>query len=275
MGIELIHEWLTWGQRHRQWSGTTPALYGRRLLAADAWMRGQGWAGVTRGTEAQWADWWGSLPATPASRNLGRKVLWAYGEFLSTTGRRASNPAAHIPTWHQRPGLPRPLPPAEARRLLTLAASRNDFTSVTVMVLGWTALRVSEAARMRWSDITGDWLHLIGKGSVPGDVPIAPALARSLQRWRPVCGSATWVFPGQDGPAVPDTLRRHCKTFCGCTPHRWRHHAATALMEETGDLRLVQEFLRHSSPAVTSIYTQVNPQRLAAAVTRMYDDEAA
>jgi hypothetical protein len=50
------------------------------------------------------------------------------------------------------------------------------------------------------------------------------------------------------------------------TPHQFRHSAATLLIEEGVDIRLVQRLLGHASIATTEIYTKVSDNSLSSAV---------
>jgi site-specific recombinase XerD len=54
-------------------------------------------------------------------------------------------------------------------------------------------------------------------------------------------------------------------------PHDARHTAATLLLEQGVDIRVVQEILGHSSLAVTKRYTHVTSKLAEEAATRMGD----
>ena len=52
------------------------------------------------------------------------------------------------------------------------------------------------------------------------------------------------------------------------TPHQFRHSAATLLIEEGVDIRMVQRLLGHASISTTELYTKVSDTSLIAAIER-------
>ena len=72
---------------------------------------------------------------------------------------------------------------------------------------------------------------------------------------------------------TPQTYRKRLRTLSETlriephlTPHRFRHSAATMLIEEGVDIRLVQRLLGHASIATTEIYTKVSDNSLSTAI---------
>lgn len=272
----VYREWLRWGVGERQWSAGTCEEYCWRVRACDRWLKDGGHWGVSRATAEQLHQWWDELPATASSRNLGRKAVCGYGCWQVATGKRRECPAKALPVWKQRPGLPRPLPPEEIHRVARLAESNVNPAGVAIAIMLYAGLRIAEVCSLRWADVSGDVLYVNGKGDRERQVPLHPALARVLRRWRPVCPSVVWVMPGRTGgPMSTGTLRTACYRIAPHRPHSYRHSAGTGLLTVSGDLRLVQEYLGHQNPSSTAIYTRVAQGRMAEAVAKLYRDEAA
>lgn len=120
-------------------------------------------------------------------------------------------------------------------------------------------------------------VRLMGKGGKERMVPYGLPAAKALDAWmddaRDLIASKRSdraVFLGARGSRMDQRVARariNALTGAivggkGVSPHALRHTAATHLVEGGADLRLVQEFLGHSTLATTQIYTHVTPERL-------------
>lgn len=158
--------------------------------------------------------------------------------------------------------------------------------------------RRSECLRLEWTDV--DWINnrvkLTGKGSRGGGpkivwLPMPPEirdLLWSLRHNHPVSvftyvstqtrvmknGAA--IVRGQRYPITKYSLR---KAFDGKRNkaglkdfrfHDMRHTAATRLLRQTGNLKMVQKLLRHSDIGTTAKYAHVFDEDLAAAMGAAY-----
>jgi integrase/recombinase XerC len=161
------------------------------------------------------------------------------------------------------------------------------------------AIRVSELCELDGPGLDRERraVRVFGKGGKERVVPVGVPAMRALTRWeeagRPVLAnerSGTAFFLGARGGRLdPRTARRivHARLRAAglgpaasqngeqaaageagrsavrdAGPHAIRHTAATHLLEGGADLRSVQEFLGHASPATTQIYTHVTTERL-------------
>lgn len=145
-----------------------------------------------------------------------------------------------------------------------------------LILAAYGGLRAKEIAHLEWSCFeepshgNGIFIRLIrtkGEYERISFLPqwawdsIRPALADSGLCFRRERGSGP-VTPQQVSQLANDWLHK-CGT--ASTLHTLRHWAASSGIE-VEDIRVVQEFMGHASPATTAVYTAVQPKRIAAMV---------
>jgi len=157
-----------------------------------------------------------------------------------------------------------------------------QITGLIARLLIVTGLRIGELTFLRVCDITGaaTQVRVRGKGNRERTVYVAnDRLQTDFRRfWEGrynVAGSQAWLFTNSNGDRLTSqAFRKRLRTLSKAlriephlTPHRFRHSAATLLIEEGVDIRLVQRLLGHASIATTEIYTKVSDNSLSSAVT--------
>lgn len=165
-----------------------------------------------------------------------------------------------------------------------------------------TALRVSEAAQALEGDLRHVrgrwWLHVVGKGGVEGRVPLSDTLMHDYARYRAffglpgppdttsrrplICGIAGQAQPLTSTAVyliVKDAFGRVAAAWEAEQPARaarlrrvsthWLRHTAASHQADTGmPLHHVQQNLRHSSIATTSIYLHAEDDARHVATTQ-------
>lgn len=171
-------------------------------------------------------------------------------------------------------------PIAEPQGLNDISATK--ITGLIARLLVVTGLRISELTALRVLDVTGAATRLRVRGKGDRERTVYVANDRLQQDFRhywqnkyDTHGSQAWLFANTKGdPLTPQAYRKRLRTLSRSlriephlTPHRFRHSAATLLIEEGVDIRLVQRLLGHASIATTEIYTKVSDNSLSSAVT--------
>lgn len=156
-----------------------------------------------------------------------------------------------------------------------------QITGLISRLLIVTGLRISELTSLRVRDVSGaaTQIRVRGKGDRERTVFVAnDRLQTDFKRFweerRDDAGSQAWLFTNSKGNHLtPQAFRKRLRTLSKSlriephlTPHRFRHSAATLLIEEGVDIRLVQRLLGHASIATTEIYTKVSDNSLSTAV---------
>jgi integrase/recombinase XerC len=142
-----------------------------------------------------------------------------------------------------------------------------------------------------WLNLPAQQIHVLGKGNKPRNLPLPSMAVTALSLWlavrsdwikapaQPVMAENTptaALFLGVRGTRMSGTeLRRITQRRAaldgngqGVHPHMLRHSYATHLLQDSQDLRGVQELLGHASIVSTQVYTALNFQHLLA----VYDD---
>lgn len=181
----------------------------------------------------------------------------------------------------------KPLPTVLSREEVALLFScvQRDRIRTVLRLIYHTGLRIREACRVEVTHIdarAGRLLVKNGKGGKDRYVPIAPEMIKDLRRFWSRHRHPRWLFPGvQCGwKAHKEPLHRRAKKAKNpmnesgvqaafklalaasgiakeATPHTLRHSYATHLLEEGVSIRLISQYLGHSSLETTLIYTHL------------------
>jgi len=159
--------------------------------------------------------------------------------------------------------------------------SPRQITGLIARLLVVTGLRIGELTYLRVRDVTSaaTQIRVRGKGDRERTVYVANDRLHTdfRQYWESRvdrAGSQSWLFTNLRGDRLTSqayrkrlrALSKSLKIEPHLTPHRFRHSAATLLIEEGVDIRLVQRLLGHASIATTEIYTKVSDNSLSSAI---------
>lgn len=159
----------------------------------------------------------------------------------------------------------------------------NQITGLVARILITTGMRIGEVTNLRIRDITGACSRITVRGKGNRERTVYVTNSRLLQDFRlywekrrKVDHADAFLFLNSRGarltePAFRKRLRAVSRSLMiepHLTPHRFRHSAATLLIEEGVDIRIVQRLLGHASISTTEIYTKVSDRSLVAAIER-------
>jgi integrase/recombinase XerC len=149
--------------------------------------------------------------------------------------------------------------------------NRNEAFFALLYSVG---LRISEALNLNQSILQNDHFVVLGKGKKQRVVPLLIEVKEKLLTYLSLCPfeqkKDSPLFYGEQGKrlnvSVAQKVLRDYKTLSYLpsytTPHAFRHSCATHIIDQTNDLRTVQELLGHASLSTTQIYTKISQEKL-------------
>ncbi|MBL7250663.1 tyrosine recombinase XerC [Alloalcanivorax sp. C16-2] len=221
-------------------------------------------------------------------RSLQRLLssLRTFYTWLIRERRATDNPALDVRAPKSGRRLPKALDADQTRALLDHPdgdgpLARRD--QAMLELLYGCGLRLAELLSLDLDSVSAGSAELVvtGKGNKTRVLPVGkPALA-ALRAWLQARPSLAHdpeeraLFVSQRGrrlspSAVQQRLRRAARARGlgdHLHPHKLRHSFATHVLENSGDLRAVQELLGHANLSTTQVYTHLDFQHLA----KVYD----
>ena len=185
--------------------------------------------------------------------------------------------------------MPRPLSVEQAESLLSdiegyaseMWVGLRDRALFTLLYA--TGMRISEALSLKGDIITAkDHIAVCGKGGKTRIVPLISTVHEAISEYVQACPYpitvSTFLFLGVKGKVLSATvaqlsLRRYRQSVglpASVTPHALRHTCASHLMQESADLRGIQELLGHASLSSTQIYTHIDQRQLLQTFTKAH-----
>lgn len=276
---ELFRAFNRWGYDEKGYAPYTRYEYYLIVLRAEAWLRQHRNRSLVYADAKDLKAFLFSTMPSARNRNHIRSALVAAFEFFEAQGLSRINYAKTLPRLPEPRGIPKPIEHEEAMKLIGLVETLpNRMWEAMIKTFLYTGMRKMELRALERSHVSGDWIHMYGKGNKERSIKVHPELRRALDKWLIENPSAKWVFPSPRDPEKQiseSALNRKVHALgeaigiARLHPHRFRHTAATRMLERGADLRTVQVFLGHSSPQTTAVYTKVRNPRLAEAIDRL------
>ena len=206
----------------------------------------------------------------PASVGVKLAAAKTFYAALRWSGATDAAPFADVraavdktPAWEKREAYTR-------TEVHWLERTSESYTLYIVLLGAHAGLRVSEMTALRWEDIdlgSASLKVVAGKGGKTARVNLSPTLVEALEHV-PLEKRRGYLLPARSRVAVYKRLEAACRRakvkFKGV--HALRHAAGTRLRDETGDLALVADHLRHSSLDTARGYAKASNQQLRKAL---------
>lgn len=237
-------------------------------------------------------DWvWQKQQSGAATASIARAIatLKSFGGWLESKEIVSGNPANRLKTPKKAAALPRVLNESQLKHVfntLQIRAATNDPIALRdlaiVETLYATGIRTSELCGLKQNDLNqaAATIRVTGKGGKDRVVPYGKKAGEALKTYL-IAGRGSLqaraqkdtqsLFLNSTGTDLqPATVYRLVAGLLGDDlgggqrgPHVLRHTAATHLLDGGADLRVIQEFLGHSSLESTQVYTHVSTGKLA------------
>ena len=278
---DLIREYLTYCRVEKGLAANSIESYGTDLERLGNWAAKNGLELLSL-TRQDLREWLIDLGAEKLSENSKRRLISAgrgFYKFLMFDGHIIKNPAEDLAAPQKGVYLPRFLNRSEIDTLLAApdTATETGLRDRAILELMYASgLRVSEAANLKINDVDIDSgiVTTTGKGSKTRRVPVGASAIEWLKSYLALRRKKENIeienmFVNNNGSpinrqAIYISITEYAEKcgLEGVSPHTLRHSFATHLVQNSADIRSVQQMLGHADISTTQIYTHITNTQL-------------
>ncbi|MFN6965006.1 MAG: site-specific tyrosine recombinase XerD [Pyrinomonadaceae bacterium] len=289
MARDLVREYLSFLKVEKGLAKNSLEAYERDLARLQAWAEKNGLELLTL-TRGDLREWLIDLAGAKLSENSKRRMISSmrgFYKFLMTDGHITASPAEDLVAPQKGFYLPKFLNQGEIETLLAQpdTSTETGLRDRAILELMYASgLRVSEAVNVRLKDIDLDLglLTTTGKGGKTRRVPVGTSAVEWLKSYlvlrrqkENIEVENLFVTPhGRpiNRQIIYDSIRRYAEDcgLEGVSPHTLRHSFATHLIQNSADIRSVQQMLGHADISTTQIYTHMTDAHLRRSYERFH-----
>jgi len=163
--------------------------------------------------------------------------------------------------------IPKTLPkPIDENLIKEILKCSNNTEHLIISLLYGLGLRISELSTLKVSDISKEWVEVIGKGNKSRQIPLLQSLFEEIEKYKKQESPKVFLFE-KEGIQMDSSQIRYLftkvfrKSGIKATPHQLRHSFATHLLQNGARISDVSELLGHSSMVSTQIYTELGSSK--------------
>ena len=278
---DFVREYLLYLQVEKGLAKNSLESYARDLQKLKTWAEKNDFD-LLNLTRRDLREWLIDLAGEKLSENSKRRAVSAlrgFYKFLMFDGHIKKNPAEDLDAPQKGFYLPKFLNQTEIENLLLApdVSQEIGLRDRAILELMYACgLRVSEAVDLKISDVELDAgiLTCKGKGSKTRKIPVGTSAVEWVKSYLAVRRKKenTMVqnlFVTASGrPITRQTIFNFIKEYgekiglTGISPHTLRHSFATHLIQNSADVRSVQQMLGHADISTTQIYTHITDAHL-------------
>jgi integrase/recombinase XerD len=278
---DFVREYLSYLQVEKGLAKNSIESYERDLAKLKAWAKKNNFD-LRELSRQDLREWLIDLAGENLSENSKRRIVSAlrgFYKFLQFDGHIKKNPAEDLIAPQKSAYLPKFLNQADVESLINVPEISTEFglrNRAILELMYACGLRVSEAVNLKLSDVDVDAgiLTCTGKGGKTRRVPMGKSAVEWLKKYLIVRRKKENIeinnlFVGSFGkPTNRQEIFKFIKEYAekiglsDVSPHTLRHSFATHLIQNSADIRSVQQMLGHADISTTQIYTHITDAHL-------------